>query len=311
MVSSEELACTAPGRHDLSMPSDVLSRYRLVGFSISCCLDASLAVQLGSTDPGSSPAPADCEAGCTALDGCRFFSHSAEDAACTFCADCAYSRREAPTVLSSWQRLGAPRSAARLRVALNGMGGPLVPELAVAPVFTYYQPASLVLSATHPVGGPVAGGTIVTVHGSGLLPSLGGMRCAFGSLQQPRTTAGSISADGQGVLCASPPQPDVRMSMLSVRSVNAGSGLPPAPGSGHSHRWTVDGCNDVGANHSVHCTPIEGARAAVSCCSLDIHTYMHACMHTYIHTCIGELLLARHTYMHACMHAYIHTYVHR
>ena len=75
--------------------------------------------------------------------------------------------------MSSWQRQGPTRSAASLRLVINGVDEDIFPSLADAPNFTYYLPQSLVVSAVYPVGGPTHGGTSVTLHGSGFGP-LGG-----------------------------------------------------------------------------------------------------------------------------------------
>ena len=73
-----------------------------------------------------------------------------------------------------------------MRLVVNGVQDVITPSLPLSPTFTYYLPQSLVLSAVLPVGGPVAGGTIVTVTGIGFAPlttsATAGPRCLFGQL---------------------------------------------------------------------------------------------------------------------------------
>ena len=245
----------------------------------SCCLDPATASRLGGSPAGTAAEPADCEAGCTALSSCRFFSHSFASSSCDYCADCAFENAtDVAAQRSSWQRLGPTRSDVPVRLVLNGVAVELLPELSLSPSFTYYLPQALVLSAALPVGGPVAGGTVVTVHGIGFAPltdSLPGPRCMFGELGP---VDASIASDGSSLRCASPMQPQTDASLLSVRSVNSGFDMPPEPRSGISHRWTTDGCSGVGASHERHCTPTDSGRAAIMCCALDSSRCQSMCV---------------------------------
>ena len=269
--SADRLLCTAPPRSDMVRPLDTPQVYRLVHAAAACCLDRTDAAEwLAEVAAGNASAPADCEASCSALDRCRFFSHSAAEARCDLCADCALSFSVAAEVQhSSWQRLGPERSAVRVRLILNGQRDERTPSLPRAPNFTYYLPQALGVSTAYPEGGPVRGGTLVTLTGRGFGALGATPSCRFGGLAA--IVNASVSDDGSSLLCRSPPQPDETASMLSVRSDNAGAGLPPEPRGevSISHRWTVDGCAAVGSLHARHCTAVEFGRAAVSCCALD------------------------------------------
>ena len=277
--SSTELSCLSTPRTDSTSPLSNVSRYVRVHTMASCCLDPATASRLGGSPAGTAAEPADCEAGCTALSSCRFFSHSFASSSCDYCADCAFENAtDVAAQRSSWQRLGPTRSDVPVRLVLNGVAVELLPELSLSPSFTYYLPQALVLSAALPVGGPVAGGTVVTVHGIGFAPltdSLPGPRCMFGELGP---VDASIASDGSSLRCASPMQPQTDASLLSVRSVNSGFDMPPEPRSGISHRWTTDGCSGVGASHERHCTPTDSGRAAIMCCALDSSRCQSMCV---------------------------------
>ena len=160
------------------------------------------------------------------------------------------------------------------------MSNELLPALGASPVFTYYLPQSLILSELMPIGGPVAGGTIVTMHGIGFHPALAGSggpgpHCLFGELG-PVTA--SIAPDGKSLRCASPIQQDPNASLLSVRSFTNGTDKPPSHRSTITHRWTADGCDASGAYHAKHCTPIDTGHAAIMCCALDGSSCQSMCV---------------------------------
>ena len=46
-------------------------------------------------------------------------------------------------------------------------------------VFDYYDASAVAITSTEPLGGPAAGGTVVTVRGSGFVDR-GGVYCRFG-----------------------------------------------------------------------------------------------------------------------------------
>ena len=270
LVSGSELTCITPPRPDSPLPVDTPLRYALVHSMASCCIDPIHTIRLGSSN-GVAATPSDCEAGCTSLAACRFFSHSLTELRCDYCTDCAFeSATDRSAHFTSWQRLGPTRTDVRVRLVINGVADVRLPAVVLAPAFTYYLPQSLVLSATLPVGGPVAGGTTVTVHGIGFGPltasSTAGPRCAFGELGP---VDASIAADHASLRCTSPIQPVGDSSLLSVRSVTDGTTLPPVPRARIAHRWTTDGCSSAGALHANHCTPIDTGRAAIMCCALD------------------------------------------
>ena len=275
--SSTELACVSPSRFDTADALDAPAAYEQVHSSATCCAAGSTrAEHLGGLAAGSASSAASCEAGCTALEGCRFFSHSLAEASCEWCADCAYERATSDAVgHTSWRRIGAASWAVRLQLLLNGADGTRLPSsLPAVPLFTYYAPHALVVSAVVPSGGPVGGGTAITLHGVGAL-ARGDVSCRFGSLQL--APARALAVDGSSLVCDAPPQPDVTTAHFAVRSADGGRS---AVGSGVAlaTRWTVDGCHGTGAAHEPQCTPVEGGRASFSCCSQDGATCHPMCI---------------------------------
>ena len=266
--STSELVCMSPQLWEPSphLLADDLE-YVLVDAAAACCPDPDgYSGRLGSTPNGSAPTPSSCEVGCTALDDCRFFSHSSETASCEFCAECAFDRSTLGSMRSVWHRRGLPRADVRLGLILNGPGATLSPPAALAPTFTYYWPRLLEVSHVVPSGGPVAGGTEVTFFGSGFGSPLGSPLCSFGWLE-PSTSA-TIADDGGSLRCASPPQPDVNYSLVNVGSLTGGSALPPVPRQGIAHQYTADGCASTGTPHQSRCTRRQDL-AAFSCCEHD------------------------------------------
>ena len=266
--STSELVCMSPQLWEPSphLLADDLE-YVLVDAAAACCPDPDgYSGRLGSTPNGSAPTPSSCEVGCTALDDCRFFSHSSETASCEFCAECAFDRSTLGSMRSVWHRRGLPRADVRLGLILNGPGATLSPPAALAPTFTYYWPRLLEVSHVVPSGGPVAGGTEVTFFGSGFGSPLGSPLCSFGWLE-PSTNA-TIADDGGSLRCASPPQPDVNYSLVNVGSLTGGSALPPVPRQGIAHQYTADGCASTGTPHQSRCTRRQDL-AAFSCCEHD------------------------------------------
>ena len=298
--TSTELLCVSPPRRDWAAPAMPTHAYVQVHATASCCSAGARAEQLGTIDGINASVPASCEASCTSHAACRFFSHSLASRRCELCADCAYRTHGADAQFTSWQRLGPPRSPVRLQLMLNGVLTELLPSrLSDAATFTYYTPQSLVVSTLSPIGGPVAGGTEVTLYGTGFLP-LGGLPlCLFGAgVAALEPTPASMAADGASLRCRSPAQPNVAASMVSVRSVTAdGRALPqqssaaslqqtaagdalwnPQPNTPIAHRWTADGCNSAGASHAQHCTPVATGSAAVTCCALDGRSCQSMCV---------------------------------
>ena len=277
--STGEVICTSPRRLDSDAAIDAPPRYALVHPAASCCAaHDEVLTRLGGVPPGGAATPSDCEAGCNVLAACRFFSHSQVLGSCDFCADCAANRSDASSGFASWQRLGPQTSDVEVRLILDGLtAGTLLPEpggARGAPVFTYYLPQSLVVSSVWPLGGPIAGGTVITLHGEGFAPFArapagggGSVLCRFGALSTPQPA--TVSGSGASMICASPMQPDASASEVSVGAIMGGSGLPPHATRGISHRWTVDGCDGVGASHARECARVADARAAVTCCARD------------------------------------------
>ena len=274
LVSAGELTCVSPPLSFRTAPALWESTYRQVHATASCCTASSpdgLQLHLGSTTTGTAQVAADCEPDCNNLTACRFFSHSLDSKSCTFCSDCMFDRSDGESLRTSWQRLGEIRTPVRVRILL---GRDPLPNMLDAPEFVYYPAHSLTVSAATPIGGPVAGGTLVTLHGRGFSP-VGTVYCHFGTLgPQPAT----IISDGSSLRCTSPAQPDPNASFLSVRSINSGQSLPPAPRRGLSHRYTSDGCAASGAAHAPHCTEIATGNAAVVCCALDGQTCQSMCV---------------------------------
>lgn len=191
---------------------------------------------------------------------------------------------------SAWRRIGPMRSSVRVQVVLDGAHdgahdgatGTLLPSaLAHAPRFTYYVPQALAISSVSPIGGPVVGGTAVTLHGAGFAPLGSPVRCKFGALL-PNMEAREVAADGSSLVCTTPPQPDAKASLIFVgnhtfgagqRAVAGGPSVPPL-----SLRWTADACHSSGAYHAAQCTSVDEGRAAFSCCSLDGRTCHAMCI---------------------------------
>ena len=102
----------------------------------------------------------------------------------------------------------------RLRVALNGATA----SNASARLAFYEQPD---VSAIVPAAGPIAGGTVVLVRGSGLrahVPGAGLGRCRFGAASTPMVTLNDSAA-----VCTSPPG----TAGASVFRVRPAPPLPP------------------------------------------------------------------------------------
>ena len=106
---------------------------------------------------------------------------------------------------------GARTAAAEVSVALNAVHfvsavpPPDVPPSKRPSTYLYYKQA---VDGVGPTGGPVAGGTVVTVSGLGF-DALGdggaSARCKFGARAVPVLTAGS-ALDDDSVRCVAPPR---------------------------------------------------------------------------------------------------------
>ena len=71
-------------------------------------------------------------------------------------------------------------------------------------VFDYYDASAVAITSTEPLGGPAAGGTVVTVRGSGFVDR-GGVHCRFGSATEAVVPATLRSATE--LVCVSPTHP--------------------------------------------------------------------------------------------------------
>eukprot|EP00966_Prymnesium_polylepis_P252704 5841674-Prymnesium_polylepis.1 len=122
LLSARELACTSPPYPNTLFPLDAADSYTPVAARATCCTATSiLASVVGTVAPGGARRADACHAGCTALDRCRYFSHSHDLAACTFCDDCAYVQEGEGSLYASWRRVGPSRAPVALGLMTNGL----------------------------------------------------------------------------------------------------------------------------------------------------------------------------------------------
>ena len=70
--------------------------------------------------------------------------------------------------------------------------------------FRYSEVTALALNATHPFGGPAAGGSVVTLYaGATGFTDDGGLQCLFG--QPPLAVGATMTSNGQQLRCVAPP----------------------------------------------------------------------------------------------------------
>ena len=182
-----------------------------------------------------------------------------------YCADCAFNTSDANAHYSSWQ-LGRPLALfayASSQRHCSASLGPLRVGRAFAPAFEYYLSQSLVVSASWPLGGPIAGGTTVTLTGvllcwPILLPSAVWLAAGIG----PRRLA------SRGTLFVAP-RPCSRSRRLRYRyAALRAARPPPEPTMGIS---SVDGrwLRCLWCTSCACVPPVADARAAVMCCEND------------------------------------------
>lgn len=252
VLSSTQLTCVSPQAWELGfsavraadqLASDSADRFVQVSAVASCCAVEAHPFRIGSTAGGTALTPASCHEGCTALDACRYFTHSATERSCVFCADCELSSLDAAAALvASWRRIGPARSNVTLRLVIDGQLGRKLDSwpLSSTATFTYYSPQSLGVSFMRPAGGPIAAGTNVTVTGSGF-GALGTALCRFGAMPvQPATTVSASS-----MMCVSPP-------------------LPPLCGVDDLRAWSADACSMPYALSPAASLPLVPAAVRVS-----------------------------------------------
>ena len=89
----------------------------------------------------------------------------------------------------------------------------------------YYQPDALHVSRVYPRGGPKAGGTAVTVWGTGFAElDEGGLQCMFGDAAPAPASLASAGGEGaQQLICTSPPLDAERCQTVTVRVTNNGN----------------------------------------------------------------------------------------
>ena len=211
LLSSTELLCEAPAQRAGLTPLDAPPSYRRVEAMATCCAVGDAWWRDGISDAAT---PADCEAACTSLAECRFFSHSASAAECRLCSDCDATPNDGGLHFSSWVRLDATqRWSLPLRVGINGLVDAVPPPSPLAANFSYYAPQLLGVSSVLPLGGPRSGGTNVTITGSGFT-QLGSYRCMFGAVGPAVATL-----DTDGTLRCTSPSTAMRDPMLHREEV--------------------------------------------------------------------------------------------
>ena len=211
LLSPTELLCEAPVQRAGLSPLEAPPSYRRVEAMATCCADGDAWWRGGTSGAAS---PADCEATCSSLAECRFFSHSASAAVCRLCSDCDATPNDGGLHFSSWVRLDATqRWSLPLRVGINGLVDVVPPPSPLAANFSYYAPQLLGVSSVLPLGGPRAGGTNVTITGSGFTP-LGSYRCMFGAVGPAQATL-----DTDGTLRCTSPSTALREPMLHREEV--------------------------------------------------------------------------------------------
>lgn len=149
---------------------------------------------------------------------------------------------EGTIVNASAVRCPAPAAALAgaytLHLSLDG-GAHVVPELFGSLPFAFYNLAEVAISSFAPLGGPVAGGTAVTLVGSNLLSyGDGQLCCSFGSTgcnSRARTLPGSEDGATR-VACVAPTAASAGPVTLSL-SLNAGAAgtFVTAPDSFHAY----------------------------------------------------------------------------
>ena len=164
-----------------------------------------------------------------------------------------------------------PLRAERVRVSINGQQyAPGFPRRMVlgasGPLqggFTYYDLAQLHLSAITPSGGPLAGGTLVTLIGVGLVDL--GVRVSFAataaaapnaSLRLVKAQAVYGAMRGRVLTCVTPASPTGEAGAANVEVTLNGETLPSAITSGGALRFTYAAPIDT------YSAPIDGTVAS-------------------------------------------------